>query len=738
MNDNRNSRGLSGDTPGSRTVAPPPLQPPTLPSTLPATSDIVNRAVWEPYFRFLLFFASIWRNWYWSIPLGIILGGCLGALGFLTTTLYYPSQAWIHIHYQRRFVAFPDLNLPREEYLMFVSTQIVLFHSDMVIRPAWAKIVHDAKSEGIDIRSLLKMNDPIQWLTRRLQITADENSQVHVVSFETSDPRLSQFILESILSSYFDYLKRSSTDSTSGLITDLKRYAENKRADIEALNREYELLIKRIIEGGGRIPSDKDMQMEYDTLYNDAAMIDAEIEAKKVELEYNKKAVTREVNLPDAVVEALVYSDKQMIELLSEKYTLLDRLERKTKLYANPNDPIVLAAQKAVDDVNKRIEDLSIKLLPDAKLRWIAGIRQDAQTKVMMLEEEIRSLERMGTTLQDRRQEKLVVSSTLSQAVIEATNLKFKILREEEVYNTLLARINVLTTENNAPSRVEQLSQRATVTEFPDTSKRNRTAVIYGMAGFMFAVALGWGRESLSARFYHLMQLHLLYPDVMLREIHGMPRPGLKNIFSSRSAQLLKQSVEEVCNDFCFGKNFQGVKTLMLSSIRLDDGQSLLAVRIAEKMTQMKKEPVLLIDAHFQNNRVMNLLGIDSIRGGLADVLAMRLSINDAILRVDAKPNLHFLPASTSDLSDIEFYGDGKMKMLLAELARHYSMVIITAPPFRVSSGTYTLATHVDATAVVLRLYDTNRSQTEKAYRQLCDINAGPNGFLVAGVSDRA
>jgi Mrp family chromosome partitioning ATPase len=309
------------------------------------------------------------------------------------------------------------------------------------------------------------------------------------------------------------------------------------------------------------------------------------------------------------------------------------------------------------------------------------------------------------------------------------------------VYEMLLSRYNAVELEGeneqhgDRPQQVTQISD----TEVPgeaDFTERNRVMVLAALFGLCAPILLAWGFEMRTTRFYHLSQFPIMFPNVSMETIGGMPRPGLAAVYRGKKRRNFQQSIEELCHSFCYGKHFEGMKVFLLSSVRKDDGQALIAVNLAEKMAKMQQQPVLLIDTFGGNARLRQLMGMEG-KGGLADVLQMRLGMNDAIIRDSEQPFLYFLPdAENANVEAAEIFSDGKFDMLLSELKKHYSAIILSAPPFQASSVAYSLTSHADAVVIAIRLYDTYKTSTEEVFERLETLGTPVTSFVISGITD--
>ena len=706
----------------------------------PGTSmnELIDRAFREPYYRFLLFLAALWRNWYWVLPFSIILGGLVGALTYLTSKEQYTSEAWVRVYLEQPYIAFPQQH-SREEAIAIVQAALQIIKSPPIVKDAWLRITEKAKKDGIDISELQKKKDPIKWLTNNINLHQRGESLVYIVSFTTEDPRLSELILKSVIDSYFKSVEEDYKRRNDGVISSLQGIADQKRKEIDVLNREYNSYGREIAMLGGDLPSELTKMIVSTTqtpLAMTIASLEADIAAEDIMLKLNRNVLEDESEIPDSEVEGELYQYPTMLQLLTEKADLQIKLEEYLEKYTSDDAKNVRTTRDRLEAIDKQIEKARDELLPDLKARWRATLRQMAHREIIASEKRIEQLKKQIESLQASN----VKNQTQDANVVEIVNKAVETLttknREEQVYGILMQRIGILRTEKDARDQVDLISP-AHLPDFPDSNRRLRQSLLCFILGMAMPVLLAWGRELLCPRFYHLSQFPLMFPSVVWETVAGLTRSGLETSMSKRQKQAFYFSVDEICNNLCFGRSFAGNRVFLFSSVRNDDGQALLALSVAEKIALMRQKPVLLIDAHGASPRLRNLVGVES-KTSLTDVLAMRLSLNEAIVRDSQQQHLFFLPDGPSPSNSfIDLFSDGKFEMLLRELRNHYCAIIISTPPMERSSGSHVLCHYADAVVMALRLYDTPRKNTERLYERLYEVGKPIRSFMISGIAAR-
>ena len=703
-------------------------------------NEIIDRAFREPYYRFLLFLAAIWRNWYWALPFCFILGGTLGALTYVLSKEQYTSEAWLRVHMQQPYVAFPAQHT-REQAMAIVMATLEIIYSPKVMSDARDRILEGAQKQSIDISELQKKKDLKKWLSNHISVRQRRESPVYIVSFTTKDAKLSELILQSIMDSYMNYMTAGNTESSDEDIKQLGIIAKSKFTDIEKLNTDYNALSVKLAK------KNIDLRAELTTtiissvqnpISTQSALLKSEIASQDILIKLNQEVLDDEddgLSIPDSEVEGNLYEHPVMQQLLAEKIALQDNLEQKMSSgrYNSDDASVIKRLREKLEAVEKRIEAAREELLPDLKIQWKATLKQlahrgklEAENRIDQLTAQIEALEKANVENQTKDKDDV-------NDINKAADIVARKHREEQIYDVLISRIGALKTEQRAQEQVVQLSD-ASFPAYPDNDRCIRLSLLACIVGMGIPILLAWGRELLRPRFYHLSQFSTMFPSVSRETVVGLSQSGRESDMNKREKHAFYFSVDEICNNFCFGRTFAGNRVFLFSSVRNDDGQTLLALSVAERIAQMKNQPVLLIDTHSEIPRLRSLVGVDG-KANLADVLAMRLSINEAIVRDSQQPNLFFLPdGPSSDHVAIDRFSDGTFELLIKELRNHYCAIIISTPPMERSSGSHVLCHFADAVVVALRLYDTPRKNTEKLYERLVDVGKPITSFMVSGI----
>ena len=696
--------------------------------------DLLTRNVWEPYFRGLLFVVGIWRNWYWVIPLAITLACATGISLYLLIPHTYTASVWIRLSAQKPYSIFNEPMMSGETYYAFVRTNLAFLKSPQVLEPAFHEITVRAQEEGIPIKSLIPEKDPLGWLDTNLSVMPRDNSEIFILSYNAGNAEGSAILVNAITTSYLRFLAQQEIDGRQGFTQKLASDIDVYKKRIETLRKELGLLVESITEKGGVYQPEMVAQgMRDDAILMEVIRNESTLEMLRKEKEYNEKILEPDyqIELPDSVVESLVETDINIVELVKEQVAIKIEVEDLRKKYSDPNFLEVRRAERRYQSVTEKVEQLRSELIPAKKESWIRELKTKAKHELLHLGQMIDGQERILANLKKQYNERINSMSMGNHDILKATFKQGEILREEMIASILMDKLNQINVEKDSPGQIS-LIQNAKVPQYPNKKTRLRFVALCTVFVFFVPFGIAWLMEMFYERFYHSQQLRIQFPESSHRFLSNMPNPGLSMTVAKRYRRGFQQNIEEMCSELRHGLFYRNPKIILFSSIQKDDNQVLIATSVAETMSPMIGKPVLLINANFHNDRFERKLGIDTDVPGLSDVLTLQSPLNNTLICDDDHENLFILPAGEIEMPAVNYFTDGKFEQLLEELEKQFEKIIISAPPLYTFSESYVLATMADALILSVRLRDTKRKPTMMVCRKLEDINASPSGFVVS------
>ncbi len=167
-------------------------------------------------------------------------------------------------------------------------------------------------------------------------------------------------------------------------------------------------------------------------------------------------------------------------------------------------------------------------------------------------------------------------------------------------------------------------------------------------------------------------------------------------------------------------------RVLLMTSPEPADGKTLTAVNLGISVAQSGRR-TLIVDADLRRPAVHLLFDLPN-RDGLAEILRGERELSGSMIETGVD-NLDFLPAGKTEFPPAELLGSQEMKEALDDLRRAYDIIIVDSPPVLAVSDPVLLATHCDATLVVVSADRTDTKALEVTRQTL-----GAVGVPIAGI----
>ena len=153
-------------------------------------------------------------------------------------------------------------------------------------------------------------------------------------------------------------------------------------------------------------------------------------------------------------------------------------------------------------------------------------------------------------------------------------------------------------------------------------------------------------------------------------------------------------------------------KTIVVTSPLPGDGKSTVACNLALTLAAAGTT-VVLVDGDLRRSMVAKTMGLPG-GAGLSDVLAGRAALAEVLQRTPKSNNLLVLAAGSVPPNPSEVLGSERMHTLIADLAKH-ATVIIDAPPLLPVTDGAVLTHQADGALVVVTLRKTTFDLLDKA-----------------------
>jgi capsular exopolysaccharide synthesis family protein len=190
-------------------------------------------------------------------------------------------------------------------------------------------------------------------------------------------------------------------------------------------------------------------------------------------------------------------------------------------------------------------------------------------------------------------------------------------------------------------------------------------------------------------------------------------RPNSEFSEALRGLEIGLSQHEDASDDVTVGK------AILVTSALPAEGKTSTTVNLARRLAASGHR-VIIVDADQKRPRVASALGLHNIRYGLADCLARRCSLDEALI---PDPCSSLLALLATGGEDSESVGSAAMASLIERLRQTADYVIIDSPPVLAVHDSKLLGRMVDGTIFVVRWRKTSREAAMLAVNLLREFH---------------
>jgi protein-tyrosine kinase len=147
------------------------------------------------------------------------------------------------------------------------------------------------------------------------------------------------------------------------------------------------------------------------------------------------------------------------------------------------------------------------------------------------------------------------------------------------------------------------------------------------------------------------------------------------------------------------------------------DGKTITAINLAGALA-LSENKVVLVDADLRRSSVAHVLGLPAIPG-LADVLAGKCELDDALIEVKQLSNLYVIPAGKPHTNPTELLDSERWLRVCTELRQRFRFSILDVPPIVGIADFEVMQSACDGVVLVVRPDHTDRNICFKALEMI-------------------
>jgi capsular exopolysaccharide synthesis family protein len=172
-------------------------------------------------------------------------------------------------------------------------------------------------------------------------------------------------------------------------------------------------------------------------------------------------------------------------------------------------------------------------------------------------------------------------------------------------------------------------------------------------------------------------------------------------------------------------------KVILISSSMEGEGKTTVAVNFAVALSHLGR--TCLLDGDLRHPSVAGVFNIES-GAALTDVLDGRIPLASALVNVEGQQNLSILPCGAVPGSPADALSSKGMKILLDNLKKDFTFVVIDSPPVIRFSDARFLSSVADEVVLVGRYDVTTRRAIQRTAEILGEMRASVAGVVLNGI----
>jgi polysaccharide biosynthesis transport protein len=181
------------------------------------------------------------------------------------------------------------------------------------------------------------------------------------------------------------------------------------------------------------------------------------------------------------------------------------------------------------------------------------------------------------------------------------------------------------------------------------------------------------------------------------------------SILNNQVSNAFKESIRSLRTHVIQKLNEQENKVVMVTSTISGEGNSIVALNLALSIASTYAK-VVLIDANFRRQSVKDLLGLKLPNISLADVIAGRAKLHDAIQECQV-PGFYYISGGTFTETPIDMIRSRALRDIIGILRKKADYIIIDTPPCGLFADALTMARLCDSILYIMKQDEANVSQ---------------------------
>ena len=177
---------------------------------------------------------------------------------------------------------------------------------------------------------------------------------------------------------------------------------------------------------------------------------------------------------------------------------------------------------------------------------------------------------------------------------------------------------------------------------------------------------------------------------------------------------------DDIYTELCFYYRNPSLRSVAISSVEAEDGQSTIAVNLAITAAEQGKR-VLFVDTNRNNSKIGEWLNLTE-KKGLDYLLTHDVALESVIQEDPNHKNLYLITNESEDTTPLKRLWSPKMEYLISEFQEKFDLVIYDLPHFHQTTDVYFISACTDGMILVIGVNKTSQSATKEALAKADDL----------------
>lgn len=622
-------------------------------------------------------------------------------------------------------------------YEKFVSTQVALIGGTSIL----SKVLDVPAVRGLPV--VAKERDKLGFLRRHVSVRQRSGTELLVVECALPEPQAARQIVDSIVSTYMDYVLAQEGAAGSERLKILASERDMRQVDLESLKAQVYALQARL----GPTSSGKDDGVDSEMVLYQENLIKAQDDlslarlgvrnaeelAARAEAQVEEYRANPNSFIAGDDVQTSVWSDARIVSLTERIAAAKLAATTAASLYVEGSPQIDKAAQSlaALEAELAQTQRMVMDEVLQSRARARRLDVEASRGKVTEAEERVAKYDRL---IKDRA----AVIEAQSGEFAKLEDLKGKVAQRESLIAEITRQIADIALESKAPAQVS-VSSPVSVSDTPNYTSKQLAAILAAGLSIIAGLGVATARELTDQKLHSSQDVARAARVPVIaaiphtsedRWLESQDLPFLTDIWPrSISADHLRRVLTSIVYP-PDGSQSQLTSVLLTSPTR-GDGKTTLACSIAVALAQANRR-VLLVDLSYLRPGVEPHFSLEpSI--GLGEVLAGQYRM-DQVIRPTVIDKLYVLgPGLVQEGLSHQLVSEA-MAEFVQEAENNFTHVVFDTPPCLVMSDANLLAPLVDGVILIAGVDTSSRGMIARCMEELDRIGANVFGVVVNGI----